>query len=411
MSGSNGKKQSLWASVSMGIFLIGYNVGTGSITAMASAGADYGMSLTWALVLSCVFAYVMLLAFSRFTMTTGESSMFAFRKRFGAPVTVFIMVALLSAEVTSSMGLMGVSAEIVREWSRPLTASGAGFSPVAVAIVFAMLLGALSWKGEQGLFEKVLALFVAIMGIAFIATMFVVVPSAEDIIKGLKPSIPEGDNSFVVVCSIVGTTMGAILFVARSVMVRDKGWTMADMKTQKRDALVSVCMMFVLSFAVMACAAGAMRGEHIENAIQMVGLVEPVAGKFATSLFCAGIVAAALSSLFPILLLAPWLVSDFMGEKTDVRSVRSRILIYAVLLCSLCVPLFGWRPVKVVLISQTLTMVATPLVVLFMTMLLNRRDVMGETRPHFWENFIYSVVFLFTLVMAVIGMLGLFRMS
>lgn len=100
-----------------------------------------------------------------------------------------------------------------------------------------------------------------------------------------------------------------------------------------------------------------------------------------------------------------------MGEKTDVRSVRSRILIYAVLLCSLCVPLFGWRPVKVVLISQTLTMVATPLVVLFMTMLLNRRDVMGETRPHFWENFIYSVVFLFTLVMAVIGMLGLFRMS
>ena len=56
-------------------------------------------------------------------------------------------------------------------------------------------------------------------------------------------------------------------------------------------------------------------------------------------------------------------------------------------------------------------MVATPLVVLFMTMLLNRRDVMGEARPRLWENFIYSVVFLFTLVMAVIGILGLFRMS
>lgn len=411
MAKTKGGLAGLWASISMGIFLIGYNVGTGSITAMASAAADYGMSLTWALVLSCVFAYFMLVAFSRYTMHTGESSMYAFRRHFGAPVTIFIIVALLSAEVTSAMGLMGVSAEVVREWSRPLTADGEGLNQVAVAIFFAIVLGFLCWKGEQGFFEKILALFVALMGVAFIATMFMVVPSAEDIVKGLKPSIPAGDNSFVVVASMVGTTMGAILFVVRSVLVRDKGWTMADMKTQKQDALLSVGMMFVLSFAIMACAAGAMRGEHIENAIQMVGLVEPIAGKFATSLFVVGIVAAALSSLFPILLLAPWLVSDYLGEKTDMCSKRSRILIYAVLLCSLCVPVFGWRPVKVVLISQTMTMLATPLVILFMTILLNRKDLMGARRPGMLENIVYVAVFLFTLSVAVMGISGLFRMN
>ncbi len=411
MANNKSKAAGLWASISMGIFLIGYNVGTGSITAMASAGSDYGMSLTWALVLSCVFAYAMLIAFSRYTMQTGESSMQSFRKHFGAPVTIFIIVALLSAEITSSMGLMGVSAEVVKEWSRPLTPDGEGFNEVIVAIVFAILLGFLCWKGEQGFFEKILAIFVALMGIAFIATMFMVVPSAEEIIKGLKPSIPEGDNSFVVVASMVGTTMGAILFVARSVLVKDKGWTMADMKIQKRDALISVGMMFVLSFAIMVCAAGAMRGEHIENAIQMVGLVEPIAGKFATSLFVVGIVAAALSSLFPILLLAPWLISDYLGEKSNMRSTRSRILMYVVLLCSLCVPVFGWRPVKVVLISQTLTMVATPLTILFMTILLNRKDLMGDNRPSVLENIIYTVVFLFTLTVAVIGVSGLFQMS
>jgi len=37
----------LIAAIAPGIFLVGYNIGTGSITTMASAGADYGMAMTW----------------------------------------------------------------------------------------------------------------------------------------------------------------------------------------------------------------------------------------------------------------------------------------------------------------------------------------------------------------------------
>ena len=45
-----------------GLFLIGYNIGTGSIVTMSKAGATYGMALLWLLVLSCVFTYVLLMA-------------------------------------------------------------------------------------------------------------------------------------------------------------------------------------------------------------------------------------------------------------------------------------------------------------------------------------------------------------
>ena len=387
--------------------MIGYNVGTGSVTAMASAGSEYGMSLTWALVLSCIFTYVMVVAASRYTMQTGDTLMWSFRRHFGKSVTVFIIISLLAGEVMSSMGLMGVSVEVLREWSRPLTADGEGFNQVVMAVIFAVLLGILCWQGRQDFFEKILCVFVALMGISFIATMFVVIPEPRTILEGLKPSIPQGGNSFMVVASMVGTTMGAILYVARSVMVKDKGWKMADMPIQRRDALVSVSLMFVLSFAVMACAAGAMRGEHIENAIQMVGLVRPIAGRFATALFVSGIVSAALSSLFPILLLAPWLVSDYRGVPNDVTTPLSRVLIYSVLLGTLVVPVFGARPVKVVLISQTLTIIATPLVVLFLTLLLNNRKVMTEHRPGWVENLLYALIFLFTLAMAVVGLGGL----
>lgn len=397
------KSLAVWSSVSTGIFLIGYNIGTGSITAMASAGAEYGMSLTWALLLSCVFTYSLMIAFSRYTMVTGQTVLHGFRTHFGAPVTLFILVSLLSAEVMSSMGLMGVAAEVIGEWSRPLTADGEGFNQLGVALFFAVLLGVVCWQGKQSVFEKVLSLFVFIMGLSFLATLFVVIPSPEVILRGLKPSIPDHGNALMVVSSMVGTTMGAILFVVRSILVADKGWTMADMRMQKRDAAVSVIMMFVLSFAIMACAAGAMPGEKIENAIQMVKLIEPLAGRIASAVFVGGIVAAALSSLFPILLLAPWLIADYQGKKCDMTSTQTRLLILAGLLCSLAVPLFGGRPVRVMIASQTLAVIATPLVVLFMTILLNRRRIMHENRPKIWQNGIYVLVFLFSAMMAVFG--------
>ncbi len=395
------------STLSTGIFLIGYNIGTGSITTMASAGSQYGMTLTWALLLSCLFTYSLIIAFSRYTMVTGRTVLGSFRHEFGAPITLFILVSLLAAELVSSMGLMGVATEIVVEWSRPLTADGEGFNGIAISLFFAALLGYCYWQGRQSFFEKILCIFVFLMGVSFVATMFVVIPSPEAILRGLKPSIPDHGNAFMIVSSMVGTTMGAILFVMRSILVRDKGWTIGDMRIQKRDALVSVSAMFVLSFAIMACAAGAMSGEKIDNAIQLVQLIEPLAGRIATALFAAGIIAAALSSLFPILLLAPWLLSDYRGKPCDMRSRETRSLIFAGLLCCLTVPLFGGRPVQVMIVSQTLTVIATPLILIFMTILLNRRRLMGSHRASLGQNIVYIAVSIFSLAMAVFGIAGI----
>ena len=41
-----------------GIFLLGFNIGTGSVTTMATAGANYGMSLLWTVLISCAATYL-----------------------------------------------------------------------------------------------------------------------------------------------------------------------------------------------------------------------------------------------------------------------------------------------------------------------------------------------------------------
>ena len=63
-----------------GIFLFGYCIGTGSVTAMAKAGADYGMALLWTVLLSCVITFYLIDLYGTFTLVTGETALAAFRR-------------------------------------------------------------------------------------------------------------------------------------------------------------------------------------------------------------------------------------------------------------------------------------------------------------------------------------------
>ena len=401
-----------WATIIPGLFLIAYNIGTGSITTMASSGAEFGMSLTWALLLSCVFTYFLVIAFSKYTMVTGNTALWGFRTHFGKSVTIFILLALLLSEMFSSVGIMGVVTEVLREWSKPLTANGEGFNQVILACIFCALLYYTFWQGRQSFFEKILSIFVFIMGLCFLLTMFIVIPDPGDIIAGMVPKIPEGTNSFMIVAGMVGTTMGAILYVVRSILISEKGWKISDMKIQRRDAIVSVGMMFVLSFAIMACAAGTLfpEGLRIYNAIDMVKLMEPLAGRLAISIFVAGIVSAGLSTLFPIILLGPWLICDYLGIKRDMTTKWARALVLVCALSGLYVPVFGGRPVFIMIFSQSLMAIATPLIIGLMMILLNRRVIMGDHAAKIGQNIIYGIIFIFSVIMAIFGIKGIIDM-
>lgn len=398
------------AAIGPGLFLVGYNIGTGSITTMASAGADYGMTLVWPLLISCIFTFVLIVAFGRYTALTGETALFSFKRHFGVVPAVFVLISLLLSEFVSSIGVIAVVCESVQEWSRPLTESGEGFNTIVLALIFEAVLYGLILNGRYSFFEKILAVFVAVMGISFVLTMFMVIPSPAEVVAGMVPSLPRQANAALLIAGMVGTTMGGVLYVVRSILVKEKGWGRADLRRERTDALVSVSVMFILSLAIMACAAGTLypRGLHVENAIDMVRLLEPLAGRFAISVFVAGIVAAGLSSLFPIILLGPWLLADYKGTERDLKSTPARIFMLGVVLLGLIVPVFGGRPVLIMITSQALLTVATPLIILLMLILQNRESSLGADKAGTVLNTAMVVILLFSLVMAAFGLVGVF---
>ena len=404
------KKISIFlASIAPGVFLIGYNIGTGSVTTAASTGASYGMTFVWPLFLSCVFTYILIIAFGRFTAVTGRTALFSFRKHFGFPLAAFVLISVVFSEWVAFMGVMGVVTESVKEWSRPLTASGEGIDMLWSTIIFGGLIYFLFWRGQHRFFENILMVFVGVMGVSFVMTMIMVIPDPWEVVKGMVPRIPHESNAALLIAGMVGTTMGGVLFLVRSILVQEKGWGIEDIRIERRDAFISAAMMFVLTAAVMACAAGTMypRGLQVNNAIDMVKLLEPLAGRFAVSLFVTGIVSAGLSSLFPHLLLAPWLLADLFNRPRDMKLPLNRGIALFTASLGLVIPIFGGRPVLTMIFSQVLAALATPVIVLLMLLLLNKTEIMGTYKSSRIFNVILTFIFLFTVYMAITGIIGI----
>jgi manganese transport protein len=195
----------------------------------------------------------------------------------------------------------------------------------------------------------------------------------------------------------------------RSILVQEKGWTVNDLKLEKRDAFLSSSVMFLLSAAIMACAAGTLYplGLEVNNAIDMVKLLEPLAGRFAISIFVAGIVSAGLSSLFPHILLAPWLLADLTNRPRDMKRPYNRLIALFTVSLGFVIPIFGGRPVLIMIISQVLAAIATPVIVLLMIFLQNKHELMGPYKARTGFNIIMILIFVFTVFMAITGIIGI----
>lgn len=397
-----------------GIFLLGLNIGTGSVTSMAKAGADYGMSLLWTILASCLTTYFMINLYGRYTLVTGETALQAFKKHIHPAVGIFFIIALTVGVCGSVMGVMGIVADICFEWSKTIV--DGGISPIYFALLFISMVYFIFWNGKTQFFERALAVIVAIMSASFLLNFFIMMPPPMDIIKGFIPTVPEtisGEKGpLLIIASLIGTTVFSGLFIIRTTLVKEAGWTINDLKKQRNDALFSVTLMFLISGSIMAAAAGTLfvEGIQLSRASQMIELLEPLAGSFATSIFAVGIVSAGVSSQFPNILMLPWLICDYNESERDMSLPKYRLIVFIISLLGLIVPVFDAQPVFVMIISQALNAIILPLTVLGIFYLVNRKDLMGTYKADVKSNVILTLILIFAIFTSVTGIKGVIEL-
>ena len=408
----------LLLSVGPGIFAIGYTIGTGSVTSMSRAGSAYGMELIWVLFLSAFFAWILMEAYGRYAIATGDTSMHGYRNhlKYGKVIALLVIIGVTFGQWNSLAGILGLTANAFFEIlliSNPQLAGKEYLLTLIIGIILAGSIYVLLLNGKYSFFEKVLIIFVSIMGVAFIISCFIVPPSWKDLASGFVPSIPvneKGASDFILVAAFVGTTMAAPTFVVRPLFLKGKGWTRDHARNQSRDSLASAILMFIISGAVMAAAAGAIHktgGEPIKLVLDMVQSLEPVAGRFAVVIFMFGAVSAGLSSIFPILMVLPLLLADFRSGQLDTRSRQFRILAGLAAIVGLTVLILGINPVEAQIITQVFNVFILPIVIGAILYLVNKRQIMGNLKAGIALNTGLWLSFIFSLLIAYTGVLGL----
>ncbi|MEA1950848.1 MAG: divalent metal cation transporter, partial [Planctomycetota bacterium] len=263
--------------------------------------------------------------------------------------------------------------------------------------------------GRYSFFEKVLVVFVTLMGISFLFSMFIVMPSPAEIAAGLVPSIPGGSGGRMMVAAFVGTTMAAPTFVVRPLLMQGKGWGKTNTKDQSRDAATAAVFMFVISASIMICATGALfhDGKTITKVLDMVTTLEPIAGRYAVAIFMVGALSAGLSSIFPIMMVCPLLIADYRAGQLDTNSKQFRILCGVACLVGLTVPVLGANPIAAQIATQVAGVFVLPLVIGGIIYLVNQKQAMGPHRAGVLLNVGLTAAFVFSCVISYTGLLVL----
>ena len=392
---------SLLSRIGPGIFAIGYTIGTGSVTSMAKAGADYGLGLLWVLALSCLFSGVLMSAYGRFAAVTGETTLHGVIRYLpgGRWIAALVFAGIVMGQYTCLGGIMILTAGAVREaFALPF-----GEFPIACAIMAAMY--ALMMVGRYSFFERLLTFFVALMVVTFVFSVFATWPEASVVKRAAAPVLPNDAASLLMLAAFVGTTMAAPTFVTRPLIIREKGLGAGDLGRERMDAAVSATMMFVVSGAVMAVAAWTLwtTGGSVVNVLDMAETLRPLMGRFAVALFMCGTLAAGLSSVFPIMMVAPLLVGDWRDGRMRTDTPVFRVICLVAAAWGLVVPAVGSNPVSVTILAQISNVFVLPLTVAVILWLVNRRDVMGRFRAGALMNSLLAAAFAFSLAVAYVG--------
>lgn len=345
-------------------------IGPGTVATAASAGAAYGATLLWAMVFSVIATFVLQEASARLTIATGNDLAEVLRQRFPSGLKRAATLALAGgAIVIGSMayeagnilgGVAGVA--LALDWPK------AGVT-VALGAIAAALLAA----GSPARIAQLLAGFVAVMGLGFLALAFVLAPSPGELVSGLViPSLPDG--AALTVVALIGTTVVPYnLFLGSSLA---RGASLADTRIGLAVAIALGGLITLAVVIVGSALDGAFSFERLE------ALLTQKLGGWAGLGLGLGLFAAGLSSAVTAPLAAALTVRGLAGDGQDPRwsaeSWRFRGVWITVLATGVGFGLAEIRPVPAIVLAQALNGLLLPVVALFLMLAMRDRARLGE---------------------------------
>lgn len=366
----------------------------GAVSTYTQAGADYGTSLLWLLPLLLPMTYFVQEMVARLGIATGEGLAGLIFHRFGAWWGRFTLIDLLVVNFLTLVTEFAAVAMAARQLDLPI-----GVVVPLSAIGLILMVGTGSYRRWERL-----TLGLCGLNLAWFVLAALVHPDwGTALADTVRPQLPAsgltGGLMFMVI-AIVGTTIAPWQLFFQQSCVADKKLRFADLKAARIDTIVGAVAVIAIAGAMLLLGDGLFRhGVAYQDPAQMATALVPTIGHAGRTLILVLMCNAALLGATAVSLSSAWAWGEVMGWRNTLQAKISEApRFYA--LYALCVAaaagvvLIPQAPLQVIVLAvQVLSGVVLPPVLVFLHLLVNDREMLGErfaNRP--WNNRVNWIV-------------------
>jgi Mn2+/Fe2+ NRAMP family transporter len=329
---------------------------------------------------------------------TGKGLSDLIREEFGLRITFFIMALLVLVNLANIMAnFAGIAGALeLFHVTRYVTV------PIGAAAVWLLVV-----KGSYNSVEKVF-LFACVVYIAYIISGVLVQPDwKEAAIYSVRPVLMLDSAYIYMLIGMVGTTIAPWMqFYLQSAVV-EKGVTPKEYAESRLEVIVGCIMTSVIAFFIIVACAGAIwkfGPRDINDATEAAQGLKPF-GQYTFLLFAAGLFNASLFAACIQPLSTAYSVCEGLGFESGVNKRFREAPIFYWLYTLLIVVgagfvlIPGFPLIRMILFSQVINGVLLPIVLIFMVLLVNKRDLM--------KNWVNSRIYNFVVWVTVVVMIGM----
>jgi len=368
----------LLAVVGPGLITSNVDNDAGGISTYTQAGAQYGYMLLWALIPMTIALYVTEEMCARMGVVTGKGLSDLIREEFGFRPTFFVMITGFFVDLANVVAeFAGVAAAMqIFHISKYVAV------PIAAILVWILVI--------QGTYRQVEVIFLFAC-ILYLSYVFSAVLAKPDWLIAAKytviPNIHFDLGYLIMLTGLVGTTIAPWQFFYLQAGFVEKKVGPRQYSQAKADVLFGSVSCMVIVFFIIVCTAATLYAHNqrdITDAGQAAQALIPLAGKWAGTLFAFGLLNASLFAASILPLSTAHVICEGLGFEAglDHKFKEAPIFywLYTILIVvGAGVVLLPRAPLwKILIFSQVGNGVWLPVVVIFILLLVNRRDLMGE---------------------------------
>ena len=262
----------------------------------------------------------------------------------------------------------------------------AGVSRYASVPVAALAISALVLLGSFHRVEHVFLLMSTLLA-TYIVAAFVTGPDWGAAVHGLLvPSVPGTRAGLLAITATVGTTLAPWGLAFIQSYVADKKLSAADLRYERIDVVTGAVMTGVIGFFVVVTCAATLhqQGTSIKDAGDAASALEPLAGRFASVLFGAGLLGASVLAASILPLATAYSVSEVFGQEAKLDDpIREAPVFYGtfavvIVAASALVLVPGAPLVPILYLSQALNAILLLPILVFIVGITRDRNLMGE---------------------------------